>query len=198
MAKEEEVDIVASGETLRTVAGWMGVAEGELDGVMEREGMNPEFEAGRTQGLGLGAKFLPHHKAVALTSGVEHRLIGKLKRSAAHVSHTASVRGHQGHQSAAGQAHTRSWGSQQQQAPAGAGLLGGHQEAEEDSEEDVDGRGQAFSKGRQSGGSKSKGFSRSDWLALSGNAVAPAAGKKKKKRKNSGSGVAGALTVCST
>ena len=26
------------------------------------QGLNPEFEQGRTQGLGLGAKFLPHHK----------------------------------------------------------------------------------------------------------------------------------------
>lgn len=44
------------------VAGWLGVEEAEVDGVMEKEGLNPEFEAGRTQGLGLGAKFLPHHK----------------------------------------------------------------------------------------------------------------------------------------
>lgn len=44
------------------VAGWLGVGEGEVDAVMEKEGLNPEFESGRTQGLGLGAKFLPHSK----------------------------------------------------------------------------------------------------------------------------------------
>ena len=30
-----------------------------------RQGLNPEFEQGRVQGLGLGAKFLPHHKVGA-------------------------------------------------------------------------------------------------------------------------------------
>lgn len=42
------------------VAGWLGV--GDVDNVLEKEGLNPEFEMGRQQGLGLGAKFLPHHK----------------------------------------------------------------------------------------------------------------------------------------
>lgn len=49
------------------VAGWLGVAD--VGEVMEQEGLNPEFEAGRTQGLGLGAKFLPHHKVRVLSSG---------------------------------------------------------------------------------------------------------------------------------
>ncbi len=48
------------------VAGWLGVDAGEVDDVMEKEGLNPEFEAGRTQGLGLGAKFLPHSKVSML------------------------------------------------------------------------------------------------------------------------------------
>ncbi|PRW60252.1 D-isomer specific 2-hydroxyacid dehydrogenase [Chlorella sorokiniana] len=78
-AAADEEEIVASGEALRTVAGWLGVAD--VGDVMEKEGLNPEFEQGRTQGLGLGAKFLPHHKAVALTTGVEHRLSSKIKRS---------------------------------------------------------------------------------------------------------------------
>lgn len=42
------------------VAAWLGV--GDVGEVMEQEGLNPEYEMGRTQGLGLGAKFLPHNK----------------------------------------------------------------------------------------------------------------------------------------
>ncbi len=33
------------------------------------QGLNPEFEQGRTQGLGLGAKFLPHHKVGTQRAG---------------------------------------------------------------------------------------------------------------------------------
>ena len=88
------------------VARWLGVSDAE--DVLEKEGLNPEYEMGRQQGLGLGAKHLPHHKvrsgagrrtactacagalrhpaylsaqAVALTSGVEQRLGSKLKRT---------------------------------------------------------------------------------------------------------------------
>lgn len=54
------------GPVVVQVAGWLGVDAGEVDDVMEKEGLNPEFEAGRTQGLGLGAKFLPHSKVSML------------------------------------------------------------------------------------------------------------------------------------
>jgi hypothetical protein len=42
------------------VAAWLGVSD--VDAVMEQEGLNPEYELGRRQGLGLGAKHLPHSK----------------------------------------------------------------------------------------------------------------------------------------
>jgi hypothetical protein len=42
------------------VAGWLGVAD--VEEVLQQEGLNPEFEMGRPQGLGLGAKYLPHRK----------------------------------------------------------------------------------------------------------------------------------------
>ena len=42
------------------VAGWLGVAD--VDSVLETEGLDVEYEAGRQQGLGLGAKYLPHNK----------------------------------------------------------------------------------------------------------------------------------------
>lgn len=42
------------------VAAWLGVSD--VDAVMEQEGLNPEYEMGRQQGLGLGAKRLPPSK----------------------------------------------------------------------------------------------------------------------------------------
>ncbi|KAL4421567.1 hypothetical protein ABPG75_010858 [Micractinium tetrahymenae] len=187
--EEEEEEIVASGEALRTVAGWLGVGEGEVDGVMEKEGLNPEFEAGRTQGLGLGAKFLPHSKAVALVAGVEQRLGSKLKRSSQAAA--AGVRGHhallaaqhgKAHHFPHGHAHDR---RQQQQAEPAAAARGG-QEEEEDSEEE--GRGAAFGKGGKGAAArKPAAFNRSQLLAVSGGGV----GGKKRKRKGGGGRAAG-------
>jgi hypothetical protein len=42
------------------VAGWLGVAD--VESVLQKEGLDVEYEAGRQQGLGLGAKYLPHNK----------------------------------------------------------------------------------------------------------------------------------------
>lgn len=42
------------------VACWLGVAD--VDATLGEEGLAAEYETQRPQGLGLGAKFLPHSK----------------------------------------------------------------------------------------------------------------------------------------
>lgn len=182
--QEEEKEIVASGEALRTVAGWLGVGEGEVDAVMEKEGLNPEFESGRTQGLGLGAKFLPHSKAVALVAGVEQRLGSKLKRSSQAAA--AGVRGHHALLAAQhGKAHAHDR-RQQQQAEPSAAARGGQEEEGEDSEDE--GRGAAFGKGGKGAGArKAAAFDRSQLLAVSSGGV----GGKKRRRRSGGGHAAG-------
>lgn len=56
------------------MAGWLGVSD--ADAVLEAEGLSAEYEQGRVQGLGLGAKFLPHHKARAAGCGGCSRAAG--------------------------------------------------------------------------------------------------------------------------
>jgi hypothetical protein len=53
------------------VAGWLGVAD--VESVLEKEGLDVENEAGRQQGLGLGAKYLPHNKVRGCGGAAEHQ-----------------------------------------------------------------------------------------------------------------------------
>eukprot|EP00873_Tetraselmis_striata_P046171 jgi/Tetstr1/466435/TSEL_010963.t1 len=75
-------DIVPSGAALQTVQGWLGVsnAAGLLAGLKEDQAVE---DGPRPARLGLGAKFLAHKKAVALTGGVEKRLSNKILNAAA-------------------------------------------------------------------------------------------------------------------
>ncbi|KAI7836920.1 hypothetical protein COHA_009252 [Chlorella ohadii] len=194
----DEEEIVASGEALRTVAGWLGVAN--VGEVMEKEGLNPEFEQGRTQGLGLGAKFLPHHKAVALTTGVEHRLSSKIKRTQERQAAAGSGGSgggaapalHQLHGAAKHRAllqHGRHHAAARrgQDGAAAAQRQGQAAEEEEDSEEE-EGRGGAFAKGKAKAAQRPAGFSRND-LLKAGAAVQQ--GKKRKRKGGGGGGAAG-------
>ncbi|GAB4822539.1 hypothetical protein N2152v2_009585 [Parachlorella kessleri] len=74
-----EDDIVASGQALKVAASWLGIEDPAA--ALEEEGGTLDLSQPRPQGLGLGAKYLPHHKGVLLTAGVQQRLGNKLKQS---------------------------------------------------------------------------------------------------------------------
>ncbi|KAI3429678.1 hypothetical protein D9Q98_005763 [Chlorella vulgaris] len=198
----EEADIVASGDALRTVAAWLGV--GDVGEVMEQEGLNPEYEMGRTQGLGLGAKFLPHNKSIALTSGVEHRLGSKLKRTAerrlAEAAQQAAPQGQPSQPAGRrgfGPKHSPGqpgrWSNkppsrqQQTQQPAAAAAQASGAAADDDTD-DEGGRGGAFGKRSHSAAPKPATFTRSDLLRVS-SAQQP---KKRKRKSGQGGGQAAA------
>lgn len=71
-------EVVASGEALSTVAQLLGIR----DSSSIFEGDKDDDPPARPAGLGLGARFLPHHKAMALVSGVDKRLGKRLQGSA--------------------------------------------------------------------------------------------------------------------
>jgi hypothetical protein len=137
-------------------------------------------------------------QAVALTSGVEHRLSSKLKRTAergAAEQGAASGEAHQ-HSSRSGFQHA---GFQQRQGKAGWQDRAGHQQKQqhhqqqqqqpggggdqEDSSDGEEGRGRAFGKGKAAA-QRPATYSRSDLLKGS----EAMAGKKRKRRKGGGQG----------
>ncbi|KAL0019292.1 hypothetical protein WJX79_004722 [Trebouxia sp. C0005] len=80
MAQNEEV--VSSGQALKQVqaATWLGITDpGKL---LDDDPAAAAFQP-RPEGLGLGAKFLAHHKAVHLTMPLEKRFGKRLQRASA-------------------------------------------------------------------------------------------------------------------
>ncbi|KAL3135844.1 hypothetical protein ABBQ32_007402 [Trebouxia sp. C0010 RCD-2024] len=77
MAQHDE--LAPSGQALRQAASWLGISDPVkvLDGDPAMDAFQP-----RPEGLGLGAKFLPHHKAAQLTMPLEKRFGKRLQRAA--------------------------------------------------------------------------------------------------------------------
>ncbi|KAL6749109.1 hypothetical protein V8C86DRAFT_2856583, partial [Haematococcus lacustris] len=76
-----DIDVQPSNEALGVVAGWLGMSAKEAQ--QEAERAAPEQEAStstrRTPFLGLGAKYLPHHKAVGFAAALDTRLLQRLE-----------------------------------------------------------------------------------------------------------------------
>lgn len=138
-------------------------------------------------------------QAVALTSGVEHRLSSKLKRTAERQAAAggggSGYQHHHQHPGASKHAallqHGRHHAGGRGQGLAAAGQQQQQQQAAEGGEDDdseEEGRGGAFSKGKGKGAARPATYSRSD-LLLAG----PTGQGKKRKRKGGqgGSGAAG-------
>eukprot|EP00887_Chlorella_sp_A99_P003952 scaffold11.g3952.t1 len=198
MAEEDDgVEVVASGQALSTVAGWLGIDN--VDAALGQEGLQAQYEQARPQGLGLGARFLPHSKALALTMGVERRLKRKIeqgkdrerRRSGEDArERTANGQHHPRHhhskQQPAAQHHGRHHDAAApgaakraaaQQPPAteeGGGADGGGGGSEEEEEEES--RGRAFG-----GGSGGRGDGRPRVLSRADLLQAVPKGKRRRK-----------------
>lgn len=76
MTQDDEV--APSGQALRQAASWLGISDPFE--VLENDLGVDAFQP-RPEGLGLGAKFLPHHKAAHLTMPLEKRFAKRLQRT---------------------------------------------------------------------------------------------------------------------
>eukprot|EP00891_Asterochloris_glomerata_P007786 jgi/Astpho2/7786/Aster-x1462 len=76
MKPHKDDDPQLDNRALLQAASWLGVSNPEE--LLRTEGTG--FAAPRPEGLGLGAKFLPHHKASHLTAPVEKRLGKRLRQ----------------------------------------------------------------------------------------------------------------------
>ncbi|GLC33388.1 hypothetical protein PLESTB_000338100 [Pleodorina starrii] len=84
VAADGDVVIVPSGEALRVASGWLGMsAEEALKEAGPEVTAQAAVPAKRPQFLGLGAKYLPHHKAVETASALDFRLRKRLERGLA-------------------------------------------------------------------------------------------------------------------
>ena len=161
-------------------AKWLGVSDIEvelLNSGNNQDDITTAVAAGSrsTFQQGLGAKFLPHHKAISLTMGVEQRLRSKIKSSAVRKNIATTTTN--------GRNHTYT---------TGGGGYGKNKkmEVEEDGsdgdsdDEEDEGRGAAF--GRGSRAKSGLGLSRSELLASVSPAGGGGGGKRKKKLKLKG------------
>lgn len=71
--------VAPSGQALRQAASWLGISDPVK--VLNDDPAMDAFQS-RPEGLGLGAKFLPHHKAAQLTMPLEKRFGKRLQRAA--------------------------------------------------------------------------------------------------------------------
>ncbi|DBB05519.1 TPA: hypothetical protein ACH3X1_012472 [Trebouxia sp. C0004] len=78
MAQNEE--IVPSGQALKQAATWLGITDPAK--LLDDDPAAAAFQP-RPEGLGLGAKFLAHHKAAHLTMPLEKRFGKRLQRASA-------------------------------------------------------------------------------------------------------------------
>mmetsp|Transcript_40187 Transcript_40187/g.113794 ORF Transcript_40187/g.113794 Transcript_40187/m.113794 type:complete len:200 (-) Transcript_40187:29-628(-) len=74
-------DVVASGGALSVVQGWLGISNAAEVLASTKEELSGDLDKPRPARLGLGAKFLAHNKAVALTGGVEKKLARKITKN---------------------------------------------------------------------------------------------------------------------
>ncbi|GLI71553.1 hypothetical protein VaNZ11_016792 [Volvox africanus] len=83
-AADARVDILPSGEALRVVSGWLGmsVEEASLEAGPSAS-LQTAMPNRRQQFLGLGAKYLPHHKAVETATALDLKLRKRLERGLA-------------------------------------------------------------------------------------------------------------------
>lgn len=177
--RQEEQEIVHSNQALDVVAGWLGISN--VSKVLEEgaKGLE-EYEQPRPQFLGLGAKFLSHNKAMALTSGVERQLGRRVLKSAEK---------NQGGNAFAPGKGGKPFAARQEKVPR-------HQQGSDSEEEG--GRASAFAhKGsnqtndteRDPGsGGDAAGSTRKGSLARDQLLSAPLQGVKKKKKKRKGGG----------
>ncbi|KAG2426429.1 hypothetical protein HYH02_014788 [Chlamydomonas schloesseri] len=79
-----DVEVVASGNALCVVSGWLGMTEEEaLAEAGPAAASTAPVPARRQQFLGLGAKYLPHHKAVETATALDNKLRRRLERGLA-------------------------------------------------------------------------------------------------------------------
>lgn len=102
-------DVRPSGKALQQAASWLGISDPEK--VLEEDSAAAAFQP-RPEGLGLGAKFLAHHKAAHLTMPLEKRFGKRLQRSTTEDADTAAM-------PSAKQAHarTKAGAAKEQKAP---------------------------------------------------------------------------------
>lgn len=85
MAQNEEV--VPSGQALKQAATWLGISD---PAKLLDDDPAAAFQP-RPEGLGLGAKFLAHHKAAHLTMPLEKRFGKRLQRASAQGDSDAEI-----------------------------------------------------------------------------------------------------------
>ncbi|KAK9816986.1 hypothetical protein WJX72_007875 [[Myrmecia] bisecta] len=160
MSKQAEPDLVYNGQALKAVKSWLGLSSTDeaLEGAAA---VDPDWGKPRPAFLGLGAKFLPHHKAAALMAPVEKRLNQKIQAAAAE----------------------RRLGKLENQATerGGAGGANEGEDAQPEAEEsDVDSEGRAGTFGKPK--ATATAASKPDWLEPAPSGTSKKS-KKQKKRK---------------
>ena len=185
----EDVEVYANGVAFDVVKGWLGKEGSDLDwnswyGAEDVDGDRPA----RQERLGLGAKFLPHSRAVQLMGGVQK----KLGKAIAQSRRRADEEDEDEDASAARRGGSASWRAKPRGglASGGGGRPGASAAAarggdDSDSDSDSDGGGRAAASFK---GSAAKRKATAPWdptkdPALLRGAPGSSAKKKKKKKK---------------
>ena len=188
----EDVEVYANGVAFDVVKGWLGKEGSDLDwnswyGAEDVDGDRPA----RQERLGLGAKFLPHSRAVQLMGGVQKKLgkaIAQSRRRADEDDEddddaSAARRGGVASWRANSRGGLGSGGGGRPGASAAAARGGGGDDSDSDSDSDSDGGGRAAASFK---GSAAKRKATAAWDPTKDPALlrgAPGSSSKKKKKK---------------